>query len=77
MSYLIIFIVIAIIAAVAILLMGSSKVQDTTTEFEAPSSEIGTPISVLFGKRAIKSPFIMWYGDVKIVKEDRETGGKK
>ena len=46
-------------------------------ELEVPSTEIGTPLGVLFGTRRITNPHVVWYGDLKIVKVKAEAGGKK
>lgn len=48
-----------------------------TRDFEATITETGTPVPVLFGKKRIKSPILVWYGDVKIIKEKTDTSGKK
>lgn len=54
------------------------KLPETPSEkFEANITETGTPIPILFGKRRIKSPILVWYGDVKIIKEKTDASGKK
>ena len=45
-------------------------------EVETPTAEEGREIPVLFGTREIKSPNVVWYGDIKIV-AIRKKGGKK
>ncbi len=60
------------------MLMGgqtSPATQDKT--FEAPTSEIGVPIPILFGTRLIQSPSIAWYGDLRIIKIKVDSKGKK
>lgn len=34
-------------------------------EFEVPTAEEGRPIQVLFGKKRMKGPNVVWYGDLK------------
>lgn len=34
-------------------------------EFNIPTAEEGRPIQVLFGKRRMKGPNVVWYGDLK------------
>lgn len=65
-------------AGVALAFTGASKMPETPpSDFEVPSTEIGTPIGVVWGKRRQKKPIVVWYGDVKIVKVKVDTGGKK
>jgi hypothetical protein len=45
-------------------------------EIKTPTAEEGREIPVLFGTRIIKSPNVVWYGDIKIV-AIRKKGGKK
>jgi len=45
-------------------------------EVKTPTAEEGREIPVLFGTRIIKSPNVVWYGDIKI-KAIRKKGGKK
>jgi len=45
--------------------------------FDVPDAEVGTSIPVLFGTRAIKSPFVAWYGDVEIILVEMPSSGKK
>ena len=72
------FIAVVVLAIVAVLLMPKPKPPaQTSKDFEAPSTTRGTPIKVLFGTRAIKNPFICWFGDVAIIKKVRPSSGKK
>lgn len=45
-------------------------------DLDVPVAEVGKEIPVLFGTRDIKSPNVVWYGDLK-VKPIRQKGGKK
>jgi hypothetical protein len=44
--------------------------------FEVPTAEVGRPFGVLFGRKAIKSQNIVWYGDLGIdeIEEKVSTG---
>jgi len=58
-------------------LKGPKLPETAPKEFEATITESGTPIGVLFGKRRIKSPILVWYGDVTIKKVKTDASGKK
>ena len=45
-------------------------------EIEAPTAEIGREIPVLFGRRKLEGPNVVWYGDIKL-EAIRKSGGKK
>lgn len=45
-------------------------------EIDVPTAEEGREIPVLFGCRRIKSPNVVWYGDLK-TKPIKSSGGKK
>ena len=45
-------------------------------EIDVPTAEEGREIPVLFGCRKIKSPNVVWYGDLKTV-PIKSSGGKK
>lgn len=45
-------------------------------EIQAPTAEVGREIPVLFGRRKISGPNVVWYGDLK-VKPIKRKGGKK
>jgi hypothetical protein len=45
-------------------------------EFNVPTAEVGRNIPVLFGTKKIKSPNIVWYGDLRTVAV-KKKGGKK
>lgn len=36
-------------------------------QFDVPTAEEGRPIQVLFGKRYVASPNVVWYGDLRSV----------
>ena len=43
---------------------------------QVPTAEAGREIPVLFGTREIKTPNIVWYGNLRLVRV-RKWGGKK
>lgn len=45
-------------------------------DFDIPLAELGRAIPVVFGEMIIKSPSLMWYGDLKN-KAIKKKGGKK
>jgi len=45
-------------------------------EIEAPTAEAGRPIPVLWGRRQIKAPNCIWYGDLR-TEPIKSKGGKK
>lgn len=66
-----------IIVALAIALMPQPKPISNDSDFEAPTTEIGTPIGVLFGRKRIIKPILSGYFGVKIIKVKADSGGKK
>ena len=46
------------------------------SEFDAPTAEEGREIPVVFGTSWIKSPNVVWYGDLR-TSPIRKSGGKK
>ncbi|MEX2524438.1 MAG: hypothetical protein WD750_05735 [Gammaproteobacteria bacterium] len=45
-------------------------------ELDVPTAEEGKPIPVLFGRRQMKAPNVIWYGDLRTV-PIKSKGGKK
>lgn len=45
-------------------------------DIDAPTAEAGAPVPVLFGRRQIKAPNVIWYGDLRAV-PIKSGGGKK
>ena len=43
-------------------------------DFSVPTAEIGREIPVLFGTRWIKSPNVVWYGDLGIIPKKEKVG---
>jgi len=74
MWYLVVFIVAALIA---VALTPKPQIQNQTPEqFKVPKTGEGEEIPVLFGTRDVRSPNVVWYGDIKTV-AIRKKGGKK
>lgn len=44
-------------------------------DMNIPTAEPGRPISVVFGKRLLKAPNVVWYGDMRYEKVE-VSGGK-
>jgi len=45
-------------------------------EVDVPTAEEGKPVPVLFGRRQIKAPNVVWYGDMN-TEPIKSSGGKK
>ncbi len=45
-------------------------------EIKAPTAEEGREIPVLFGTKDLRSPNVVWYGDIRLV-PIKKKGGKK
>lgn len=73
------FVVVLVIAVVAAAYAVSPKapepVPPTLKDIQAPTAEQGRPIPVVFGTYVIKSPNVVWYGDLEYVAV-RSKGGK-
>lgn len=46
------------------------------TDFDIPTADGGRPIPVIFGHVRVKSPNVVWFGDLMYQKIKRKTGGK-
>jgi hypothetical protein len=47
-------------------------------DVEVPTAEAGKPLTVVFGTVLLKSPNIVWYGDLKYKAiKKKQKGGKK
>jgi hypothetical protein len=73
---LIFFLVVLAISIAASLLIRPQMPKTTDQKFEAPTTEIGKSIPVLFGTREISEPRLVWSGNIRIVKVDVDMGGK-
>lgn len=61
---------VAVMVALAMLLAPKPKqpkkpVPIGIEQFDVPTAEEGRPIQVLFGKRYVAAPNVVWYGDLK------------
>lgn len=50
--------------------------EEKPKDFEAPEIKIGTPIGVLFGEKRIE-PMLVYWGNVKILKQKVDSSAKK
>lgn len=73
MWYVVVFIV-ALIVAVAAQPKPAQPKPATLQDLELPTAEIGRAIPVVFGTVLMKSPNIVWYGDLGYVAV--KSGGK-
>lgn len=73
-AYAIIFIV-ALVLAVALAPSPPSQKPATLDEFQMPTAEPGRPVPVVFGTYVVKSPNVVWYGD--LMSEPVKTSGGK
>lgn len=66
-AFLIAIVVAIVLAVVAYMLMPKPKTNtpDMARDLEAPTSEAGRPVPVVFGDITIKSPNCLWYGQVQ------------
>ncbi len=66
--YLIVIILAVVFAASA---KGPETKPATLADVEAPTAEQGRAIPVVFGTVVLKSPNLVWYGDLKYIKRKR------
>ena len=69
-------IVVAFVASFLLMPKPQSQPPAGLDEIEAPTAEVGREIPVLFGRRRIKSPNVVWYGHLRTV-AIKAKGGKK
>lgn len=67
--------IIAVVLAVALAPGPPSQKPATLDEFQIPTAEPGRPVPVVFGTYVIKSPNVVWYGD--LASEPVKTSGGK
>lgn len=68
--------VVMVIASYALAPKAQTEPPPGIGEIKAPTAEEGREIPVLFGTRNIKSPNVVWYGDIRTV-AIKKKGGKK
>lgn len=73
-AYLIIFIVMTA-AATALAPKAAEPMPASLTDFNMPTAEPGRPIPVVFGTVLVKSPNVVWYGDLA-ARPIKTDGGK-
>ena len=62
--YLIVFIV-ALFVAFALAPKAATPKPASLDDMQIPTAEPGRPIGVVFGKRLLKAPNVVWYGDLR------------
>lgn len=67
--------VVAVVVAVALAPKPPNAEPASLTELNVPTAEEGSPIPVVFGTVTIKSPNVVWYGDLGY-SPVRTRGGK-
>ena len=80
MVFLAVILVVLIVGAVIGLLMTGGAQRPPAgkdEQLQVATTEVGVPIGILFGTRLLKSPSIVWYGNMAIVKVKVATSGKK
>lgn len=73
MAYVIVFII-ALVVALAAAPRPAQPKAATLSDIDLPTAEIGRAIPVVFGTVLLKSPNIVWYGDLGYVAV--KSGGK-
>ena len=78
MWFMIAWLVLGLIGGLAALTLGNSRATPQNQQgYKVPTTELGTPLGVLFGKRRIPQAKIAWWGHVRIIKRKLNTMGKK
>ena len=72
--YLVVAVVVAVVA-VAMAPRAPEPPPASLRDIEAPTAEEGRPIPVVFGTYVVKSPNIVWYGDLAY-RKIKSKGGK-
>ena len=73
MAYVIVFII-ALIVAMCAAPKAPTPTPAALTDLDLPTAEIGRSIPVVFGSVLLKSPNVVWYGDLGYVAV--KSGGK-
>ena len=74
-TYLVV-IVVAAIVSIALAPKPPQPKPPSLDEVDAPVAEEGKPIGVVFGTVTVRSPNVVWYGDLA-TEAIRKKGGKK
>jgi hypothetical protein len=75
MWFYVVVLIIALVVAVATAPKTPEPKNPTLEDIEVPTAEQGRPIPVVFGTAILKSPNVVWYGDLRY-KAVKEGGGK-
>lgn len=71
----IIYAIIVIVLAVALQPKPPGVEPPSLSEIDVPTAKQGRPVPKVFGRRIVKSPNIVWYGDLGYNKV-KKSGGK-
>ena len=73
--YLVVFIV-ALVVSYSMVPKPETRPPAGLDEIQAPTAEVGREIPVLFGRRKLEGPNVVWYGHLRTV-AIKKKGGKK
>ena len=73
--YLVVFIV-ALVVSYSLAPKPETRPPAGLDEIQAPTAEVGREIPVLFGRRKLEGPNVVWYGHLRTV-AIKKKGGKK
>lgn len=71
-----IFFVVGLVLAFTMTPKPESRPPAGLDEIQAPTAEVGREIPVLFGRRKLEGPNVVWYGHLRTV-AIKSKGGKK
>ena len=71
-----IFFVVGLVLACTMTPKPESRPPAGLDEIQAPTAEVGREIPVLFGRRKLEGPNVVWYGHLRTV-AIKKKGGKK
>lgn len=73
--YLVVF-ALALVVSYSMMPKPESRPPAGLDEIQAPTAEVGREIPVLFGRRKLEGPNVVWYGHLRTV-AIKKKGGKK
>lgn len=73
--YIVVFIV-ALVVSYSMMPKPETRPPAGLDEIQAPTAEVGREIPVLFGRRKLEGPNVVWYGHLRTV-AIKKKGGKK
>lgn len=73
--YLVVF-ALALVVSYSVIPKPESRPPAGLGDFQVPTAEVGREIPVLFGRRKLEGPNVVWYGHLRTV-AIKKKGGKK